>query len=341
VNPRGLLTSYLNADVKREGAITSWGLKDHLASNRMLTYMAGGQATSRHDYGPYGNPLTSNGSTILQGKAYINERFDAETGLQYLHARYYDPDLGRFLTPDTWDPIIAEVDVNRYAYAGNDPVNFSDANGHSYEDSHGGERAPKPGSGGGGWGGSTYKGSQGWSGSGSNRHYVETNCSNCYPDRIDLKSDGRGGLTHADTAFNRAMGYFGGTHSDTGTGLRSTMTSVNPFEIFAPRFLPFTTLFQKPIIQIGRFKIRIPNLTGKQKADDIPSLYRGNKPYIGETSKQFAERMMKDVAKLDKYDTGPGSDFSKLQKFGRGFTDPKSISPGMGSDRDCPAELCA
>ena len=38
--------------------------------------------TSRHDYGPYGNPLTSNGSTILNGKAYINERFDAETGLQ-------------------------------------------------------------------------------------------------------------------------------------------------------------------------------------------------------------------------------------------------------------------
>jgi RHS repeat-associated protein len=130
VNPRGLLTSYLNADVKREGGITSWGLKDHLASNRLMTYMAGGQATSRHDYGPYGTPLTTNGSTILQGKSYINERFDPETGLQYLHARYYDPDLGRFLTPDTWDPIIAEVDVNRYAYSGNDPVNYSDANGH-------------------------------------------------------------------------------------------------------------------------------------------------------------------------------------------------------------------
>jgi hypothetical protein len=39
--------------------------------------MAGGQATSRHDYGPFGNPLTSNGSTVLNGKAYINERFDA------------------------------------------------------------------------------------------------------------------------------------------------------------------------------------------------------------------------------------------------------------------------
>lgn len=35
-----------------------------------------------------------------------------------------------FITPDTWDPIIAGVDINRYAYAGNDPINSSDPNGH-------------------------------------------------------------------------------------------------------------------------------------------------------------------------------------------------------------------
>jgi hypothetical protein len=122
--------------------------------------------------------------------------------------------------------------VNRYAYAGNDPVNFSDANGHSYEDAHGGERAPRPGSGGGGWGGSTYKGSQGWSGSGSNRHFVQTNCSNCYGSRIDVRSDGHGGLTAANTAFNRAMGYVGGgTRSGTATSLMSTMSLVSGLTI--------------------------------------------------------------------------------------------------------------
>jgi RHS repeat-associated protein len=66
----------------------------------------------------------------LQGKGYINERFDPETGLQYLNARYYDPLLARFITPDTWDPEIPGVDINRYAYAGNDPVNGSDPSGH-------------------------------------------------------------------------------------------------------------------------------------------------------------------------------------------------------------------
>jgi Spy/CpxP family protein refolding chaperone len=43
-----------------------------------------------------------------------------------------DPNYGRFLSPDTWDPILAGVDFNRYAYAGNDPINMSDPNGHLY-----------------------------------------------------------------------------------------------------------------------------------------------------------------------------------------------------------------
>jgi hypothetical protein len=40
----------------------------------------------------------------------------------------------RFLTPDTWDPILEGVDINRYAYGNNDPVNKSDPNGHQVED---------------------------------------------------------------------------------------------------------------------------------------------------------------------------------------------------------------
>lgn len=36
----------------------------------------------------------------------------------------------RFISPDTMDPTIEGVGTNRYAYAGNDPVNNSDPNGH-------------------------------------------------------------------------------------------------------------------------------------------------------------------------------------------------------------------
>jgi RHS repeat-associated protein len=122
----GVLTSYLHPDVKREGLATDFLVKDHLNSNRLSIRFGG--TTTALAYGPYGQPKTPG----LAIKAYINERFDPETGLQYLHARYDDPNLGRFLTPDTWDPIVAGVDINRYAYAGNDPINASDPNGHHY-----------------------------------------------------------------------------------------------------------------------------------------------------------------------------------------------------------------
>jgi RHS repeat-associated protein len=120
--------------VKREGTATDFLIKDHLASNRLSLRM-GNPTTTRLDYGPYGQPLGSNGATLPttgqpQTKGYISERYDPETGLQYLHARYYDPDAGRFVTPDTWDPTLIGVDINRYAYANDDPINLSDPNGH-------------------------------------------------------------------------------------------------------------------------------------------------------------------------------------------------------------------
>lgn len=40
------------------------------------------------------------------------------------------PSHARFLQPDNWDPWLAGVDINRYAYGNNDPVNRSDPNGH-------------------------------------------------------------------------------------------------------------------------------------------------------------------------------------------------------------------
>ena len=184
--PDGIATSWLHPDVKREGRATDLLLKDHLASNRLVLRVGG--ATRRANYGPFGQPLTSNGSVTIQGKGYINERFDPETGLQYLHARYYDPLLGRFLSPDTWDPDLAGVDINRYAYAADDPINGSDANGHSsFSDNdggwsshgkgggeyNGGLGSAAPGNKGGGGGGSNNSSSKdnGGMGKGGDSHY--------------------------------------------------------------------------------------------------------------------------------------------------------------------------
>jgi RHS repeat-associated protein len=121
----GLATSYLHPDVRREGAAIDILIKDHLASNRVTLRFGG--ATTPQAYSPYGSPKNPS----LSGRGYIDERYDPETELQYLHARYRDPDLPNFLTPDWWDVIQPGIDINRYAYAADDPVNGSDANGHS------------------------------------------------------------------------------------------------------------------------------------------------------------------------------------------------------------------
>uniref|UniRef100_UPI00146FC68C RHS repeat-associated core domain-containing protein n=1 Tax=Desulfobulbus elongatus TaxID=53332 RepID=UPI00146FC68C len=52
--------------------------------------------------------------------------FDAETGLHYNLNRYYDPDTGRYLTPD---PIGLAGGINLYGYAFQNPVNYTDPHG--------------------------------------------------------------------------------------------------------------------------------------------------------------------------------------------------------------------
>ena len=79
-------------------------------------------------YRPYGKQLGFAGSTP-QTKGYIGQRLDDESGLMYLHARYYDPQLGRFIQADPSDPVAPGVGVDRYAYAFDNPVAYLDPSG--------------------------------------------------------------------------------------------------------------------------------------------------------------------------------------------------------------------
>lgn len=131
-------TKYLHADVKQVGSGASatnyWLHRDHLDSVRLITGPTGfTQPQQRYDYLAYGKRATA-ATSHFEHKGFVGERHDEEVGLMYLNARYYDPLIGRFIQPDSWDPTLSGVGINRYAYALNDPVNLSDPNGHRVGD---------------------------------------------------------------------------------------------------------------------------------------------------------------------------------------------------------------
>ncbi len=78
----------------------AYQLPDGLGSVRQLTDPAG-QITLLQNYDPFGNVLQQVGSASVFG--YTGEQTDP-TGLVFLRARYYNPRIGRFLTPDSVVP---------------------------------------------------------------------------------------------------------------------------------------------------------------------------------------------------------------------------------------------
>lgn len=108
--------------------VDSFVLPDGSGNVRQLTDTAGA-VIDQYAYDAFGNGVAQAGSTENDYR-YLGQQLDEETGLYYLRERYYDPAVGRFLgrDPVEGDPTLP-TSLHRYAYAGNDPVNFADPNG--------------------------------------------------------------------------------------------------------------------------------------------------------------------------------------------------------------------
>ncbi len=71
---------------------------DGLGSITALTDKKG-RVVQRHEYDSFGN-LKHHGNRIKQSYTFTGREWDKEIGLYYYRARYYDPEVGRFVTPD-------------------------------------------------------------------------------------------------------------------------------------------------------------------------------------------------------------------------------------------------
>jgi RHS repeat-associated protein len=93
---------------------------DALRNALALTDSTGAMQT-QYTYGPFGN-VTASGAATTNSFAFTGRGLDA-TGLYFYRARYYDPQLSRFISED---PIGFKGGINVYAYVGNNPISFVD-----------------------------------------------------------------------------------------------------------------------------------------------------------------------------------------------------------------------
>jgi RHS repeat-associated protein len=114
----------------RKNGVLSYLHGDHLGST-VATSNSSGNFSGQEWYHAYGR--YRGGHELGSENRFTGQKLDA-TGLMYYNARYYDPELGQFLSPDTIVPDPTNLlDYNRYMYVRGNPMKYTDPTGHWLE----------------------------------------------------------------------------------------------------------------------------------------------------------------------------------------------------------------
>ncbi|WP_282269107.1 RHS repeat-associated core domain-containing protein [Stenotrophomonas sp. PS02298] len=104
---------------------------DALGSPIAITDSAG-SLVEQSAFDPYGQSL---GQVPMDAPGFTGHVSDSATSLTYMEQRYYDPQIGRFLSVDPVTAYSDPVDAfNRYWYANNNPYRFTDPDGRASKD---------------------------------------------------------------------------------------------------------------------------------------------------------------------------------------------------------------
>jgi RHS repeat-associated protein len=104
---------------------------NHIGSTSVVTDKNGNE-TYRTVYKPFGEVYGTISATQDFLPSFTGKDLDLDTNLYYFNARWYDPSIGRFITPD--NGLGADENVpgayNRYSYCVNNPINYVDPSGN-------------------------------------------------------------------------------------------------------------------------------------------------------------------------------------------------------------------
>jgi len=104
---------------------------DHLGTPRVITD-ATGDDISMHHYMPFGEEMPAVAQGTTNKKQYTGHERDAETGMDYMMARYASSSLARFMAPDPLQGSTSPSHPqtwNRYTYVLNSPIRLVDPRG--------------------------------------------------------------------------------------------------------------------------------------------------------------------------------------------------------------------
>ncbi|HVL59478.1 MAG TPA: RHS repeat-associated core domain-containing protein, partial [Burkholderiaceae bacterium] len=86
-----------------------------------------GQLAAAYDYSAFGEMVPGNPRGLPNPFTFTAREWDDTVGLYFFRSRYYDPKLGRFLTPDPMSgDRLDPLSLNVYAYAMNNPLRYVD-----------------------------------------------------------------------------------------------------------------------------------------------------------------------------------------------------------------------
>lgn len=130
-------TKYYYAGATRLAMRTSstlyYLLGDHLGSTSIVA-ISTGVKYSESRYMPWGADRYTS-ATPPTAYLFTGQKLESGLGLYFYNARFYDPELARFITPDSIVPEATQGTQawDRFAYVNNNPVRYNDPTGHDTE----------------------------------------------------------------------------------------------------------------------------------------------------------------------------------------------------------------